>query len=120
MSSEEAIKALLKILEAHESRSDTFDQELSDIHREWQRDRGIHIRLRAEIEALLSLVSEMAIRAGLTQAHVAICFRERMKHFQDKELREAEDVSPGLASQIDNRAASEIPTEPNFRPLFLD
>jgi hypothetical protein len=36
MTSEEAIKALLKILEAHESRSDSLGAELDDIHREWQ------------------------------------------------------------------------------------
>lgn len=115
-----SLEQLTKMIEIHEDRLGTFGLELDDIEQEWQRDRGIHIRLRAEIEALLSLVSEMAIRAGLTQAHVAICFRERMKHFQDKELREAEDASPGLASRIDNRAAGEIPTQTSFRPLFSD
>jgi hypothetical protein len=111
---------LLEILKAHEARSDSFAQELESIHVEWQRDRGIHIRLEAQVEALVSLLGELASRSGVSVEHVAACFRERFLHFQDLRLQETEKASRDLAAHIDTRVAGEIPTDHGFRPLFPD
>jgi len=51
----EQILGLLKLHELSESRSDSFQKELDDIHVEWQRDRGRYIRLESQIDALLSM-----------------------------------------------------------------
>jgi chemotaxis regulatin CheY-phosphate phosphatase CheZ len=120
MTSEEAIKALLEILEAHGSRSDTFEKELNDIHLEWQRDRGWQIRLEAQVKSLVSVLGELASQSGVSPAHVAACFRERFVYFQDQHLQKTEATSPDLAAHIDTRVPGEIPTEQGFRPLFSD
>jgi hypothetical protein len=114
------IETILEILKAHEARSDSFEKELNDNHVEWQRDRGRYIRLEAQIEALLSLVTELAVRSGVSPAHVATCFRERYLRIQEQRLLEYEKADPALAARIDNRVEGEIPTNQNFRPLFPD
>jgi hypothetical protein len=114
------IDQLLKILEAHSSRLDTFEKELDGNHVEWQRDRGIHIRLEAQVQALVSLLGEFASRNGVSSEHVASCFRERFLHFEDLRLQETEKASSDLAAHIDTRVPGEIPTHEGFRPLFPD
>lgn len=118
MNDSEAVNGLLDILKAHEARSDIFAKELNGIHEAWQRDMGRQIRLEAQIEALLSMVTELAVHSGLSAEHVEICFRERFLIFQDRFLTACEPVSPDLAAHIDNRPASEIPTQTEIRPLF--
>jgi hypothetical protein len=112
------IKQILEILEAQSLRLDTFEKELDGNHVEWQRDRGRYIRLESQVEALLSLLAEMAARSGLSEAHVASCFRERFLYFEDRILQETETASPDLAAHIDTRVEGEIPTSQNFRQLF--
>jgi len=114
------MEQILGILEAHEARSDSFQKELDSIHVEWQRDRGRYIRLESQIDALLSLVVELADHAGVSEAQVAACFRERFLHFQEQQLLEYEKLAPDLAAQIDNRGEGEIPTSQKFRRLFAD
>jgi hypothetical protein len=63
-------------------------------------------------------VAELAVHSGVSEAHVAACFRERFLHFQEQRLLEYEKADPGLAAQIDNRVEGEIPTNQGFRPLF--
>lgn len=112
------IDQILKILEAHESRLDTVDRELDGNHVEWQRDRGRYIRLESQVEALVSILGELASRSGICEERVATCFRERFLIFQDKRLRETEAASPDLAAHIDTRGAGEIPTNQEFHRLF--
>ena len=114
------VEQLLKILEAQGERLDIADQELESIHVEWQRDRGRYIRLEAQVEALVSLLGELASQSGVSAEHVASCFRERFVHFQDQRLQETEKASPDLAAHIDTRVSGEIPTNEGFRPLFPD
>ena len=114
------VEQLLKILEAQGERLDIADKELESIHTEWQRDRGRYIRLEAQVEALVSLLGELASLSGVSPDHVAACFRERFLHFQDQKLQETEKASPDLAAHIDTRASGEIPTHEGFRPLFPD
>ena len=109
---------MLEILKAHEARTDILEKELDGIHVEWQRDRGRQIRQEAQIEALLSVVKELAAHSGLSEAHVEACFRERFLIFQDRDLTAYDSKSSDLAAHIDKRPASEIPTQKEFRPLF--
>ena len=125
MTSEEVLQNLLARVDALETihgtgdaRLDVAEKELTDNHTEWQRDRGIHIRLEAQIQALVSILGELAAHVGASQERVAVCFRERFEHFQDQRLQQMEGASPDLAAHIDTRVSGEIPTEQGFRPLF--
>jgi hypothetical protein len=118
MEQKSEIEQLLELIEVHEARSDSFQKELDSIHVEWQRDRGRYIRLESQIEALVSLLGEMAAHSGVSADHVATCFRQRYLYFQEQHLLEYEKVAPDLAAQIDNRVQGEISTNQNFLPLF--
>lgn len=112
------IDALEKLHATVDARLDVAEQEHAGIHVEWQRDRGRYIRLEAQVEALVSLLGELAFRSGVSAERVAACFRERFLHFQDRRLQETEKASPDLAAHIDTRVSGEIPTDAGFRPLF--
>jgi hypothetical protein len=120
MTHDESLRSLLKIVEGLDTRLDIVSKELDGNHVEWQRDRGIHIRLEAQVEALVSLLGELASRSGVSAEHVASCFRERFLYFQDRTLQETETASPDLAAHIDTRVSGEIPTHHSFQPLFPD
>lgn len=120
MADEPIIEQILETLKAQQSMLDSLQQELDDNHVGWQRDRGRYIRLEAQVEALLSLVKELAAHSGVPEAHVAACFRERYLRFQEQRLLEYEKADPGLAAQIDTRVEGEISTSQTFRPLFPD
>lgn len=92
------------------ARIDVAEKELDGIYTDWQRDRGKHIRLEAQIAALQSLGGDLAAKSGVSVERFAICFQERFLYLQDKWLTDMETQSPGLAAQIDTRAADEIPT----------
>lgn len=76
-------------------------------------------RHRADTQAMLSMLREMAVHAGLSEQHVEECFSERVRYFHDEILQNFERSNPVIASLADDRHLAELPEEDSFRPLFL-
>jgi uncharacterized protein (UPF0335 family) len=75
-------------------------------------------RHRADTQALLSMMREMAAHAGVAEEHVEECFSERARFYHDEILRIFEDSNPMIAGLADDRHPAELPEEETFRPLF--
>jgi hypothetical protein len=87
-----------------------------------EKQRAEHLadtfRHRADTQALLSMMREMAEHAGVAAAHVEECFSERARFYHDEILRIFEDTNPMIAGLADDRHPAELPEEETFRPLF--
>jgi|GEM_PF-4551437 len=75
-------------------------------------------RHRADTQALLSMMCEMAVHAGLSDEHVEECFSERVRFYHDEILRIFEMSNPVVASVADDRHLAELPEDESYRPLF--
>jgi len=67
--------------------------------------------------ALRSIVSEIALRLGLSRDQFWQQYDARYSYYRDQILQQAETSKPQLAAQMDGRTIADVPTE-RFAPLF--
>jgi hypothetical protein len=72
----------------------------------------------ARFAALYSITQELAAREGLSEEQLLEHFQKRVRYYQDRLLRIAEDINPNWAAQIDERGSSEMPEGESYPPLF--
>jgi hypothetical protein len=77
-------------------------------------------RHRADTQALLSMMREMAAHLGLSEDHIEECFSERARFYHDEILRIFENTDPLIAGLADDRHLAELPEKESFLPLFDD
>lgn len=68
--------------------------------------------------ALHSIVKELAMREGLSEEEFQHHFDTRKRHYRDLFLRGVEDILPHRASELDDREPHDIPTQPDYPPIF--
>jgi len=105
------VQVIGSTLEQHEGQLATLAEDRLLLVSQQDRDS-------ARLQALLSMISELAFQMGLSEAHVEGRYAERVRYYHDLILQNRGDTAPNLAGLSDDRTQDEIPTEPRFRPLF--
>lgn len=72
----------------------------------------------ARFSALLSIVEELAERAGLPREEFRRHFATRQQWFHHQNLQTIEEKHPNLAGEIDTRPIGACEVEDTFPPLF--
>lgn len=72
----------------------------------------------AKAMALFSIVQELSERSGISLEAFHAHYETRFRWWHDYYLREAENVSPGLAAELDTRTLEQSDVSERYPPLF--
>ena len=72
----------------------------------------------AGFEALLCIVREIAEHEGISQEKFQQHYDVWFRYWHDRNLQEAEDLSPRLAAEIDTRPIKDLDIPDSIPPLF--
>lgn len=79
---------------------------------------GREVKTEAIISVLVSIVSELAGRAGLSEEEFQKHYDKRYQYFYNLGLQAVEDIAPDQAASIDGRTIAESDAPETFPPLF--
>ena len=72
----------------------------------------------ARVAALLSIVRELCLHAGLSQEQFSRHLQARIDHYDAFYLKKLRDADEHLVQRVDIRTTAEVVTDRNFDPLF--
>jgi len=79
---------------------------------------GTQIRMFSRVQALETVVMELAVHLGIPEARVKQRLEELQRKFHDRHLQDAEGTNSNFAAQIDDRSVDEVPTDQGNGRLF--
>ena len=72
----------------------------------------------ARVAALLSLVRELCLHAGISQVQFSQQLEARIAHYRDSYLQKLRDTGAHVSDRLNHQTSGEVPTNRNFGPLF--
>lgn len=81
-------------------------------------DSKIELTEKAKVQALYTLVQDLAVEVGVTAENFLKHYETRFRWWHDYYLRQAEDISPAIAAELDTRTVVQADVSPTYPSLF--